>query len=88
LDELGIPRVEQDDHRAGGFSHGLVDQFERMLRALAEPAERDVWSLAGGHSAYVFDLDLAGDHLVSRRGHDRCDESEAILRSLAIGTRR
>jgi hypothetical protein len=30
-------------------------------------------------SANVFDFDLSGDHLVSQRGHDRCDESEAIL---------
>ena len=60
-------------------SRTILSISERMLRALAEPDERDVWSLAGGHSADVFDLDLTGDHLVSRRGHDRCDESEAIL---------
>ena len=52
---------------------------ERVLGALAEPDERDVRSLSGGHGADVFDLDLARDHLVSERDHDRGDEREAVL---------
>ena len=79
LDELGVPGVDQDDYRAGGFSDDLVDQLECVLRALAEPDERDVGSLSGGHGGHVFDLDLAGDHLVSERDHGRRDEREPVL---------
>ena len=79
LDELGVARVEQDDHRAGGFAHDLVDQVERVLRALPEPDERDVGSLSGGHGADVRDVDLARDHLVAEGDHDRGDQREAIL---------
>ena len=79
LDELGIAGVDQDDHRAGGLPHDLVDQVERMLRAVTEPDERDVGPLPGGDGAHVLDLDLARDHLVSEGGHDRRDQSQPIL---------
>ena len=71
LTKLGIARVEQDDHRAGGLAHDLVDQLERVLGALPEPDERDVGPLPGGHRADVVDLDLARDHLVAQADHDR-----------------
>ena len=79
FDEFGVSGVDQDDYGAGGFSDDLVDQFERVLRALAEPDERDVGSLSGGYGGDVFDLDLAGDHLVSERDHGGGDEREAVL---------
>ena len=79
FDELRVACVEQDDHRAGGLAHDLLDQVERVLRALSEPDERDVGSLSGGHGADVRDVDLARDHLVSEGDHDRGDEREAIL---------
>jgi hypothetical protein len=50
-----------------------------VLGALTESDERDVGSFAGGHGAYVFDVDLAGDHLVSERDDDRGDERKAVL---------
>jgi hypothetical protein len=50
-----------------------------MLRAVAEADERDVGSLASGHGSHVLDLDLARDHLVAQRGHDRGDDGQAIL---------
>ena len=59
--------------------HDPVDQIERVLRALAEPDERDVGSLPGGHRADVLDLDLARDHLVPEGDHDRGDKREPIL---------
>jgi hypothetical protein len=31
LDKGGIGRVEEDDHRAGGFADDLVNQSERMV---------------------------------------------------------
>ena len=71
--------MDQDDHRAGGLLDDLLDQVERVLGALAEPDERDVGSLPGGHRADVFDLDLARDHLVPERSDDRRDERQAIL---------
>ena len=79
LMNFGSRRVEQDDHRAGRLAHDLLDQAQRVLRALAEPDERDVGSLPGGRGSDVRDLDLARDHLVSEGRHDRGDEREAIL---------
>ena len=78
-DELRVSSVDQDDYRAGGCSDDLIDQLERVLRALAEPDERDVGSLSCRHGGHVFDLDLAGDHLVSELDHGRRDEREAVL---------
>jgi hypothetical protein len=37
LDEVRIGRVDQDDDRAGGLLHDLLDQLERVPGALAEP---------------------------------------------------
>ncbi len=69
FDEFGVSGVDQDDYGAGGFSDDLVDQFERVLGALAESYERDVGALSGGDGGDVFDLDFAGDYLVSERDH-------------------
>ena len=78
-DEFRVSCMDKDDYRAGGFSDDLVDQFECVLRALTEPDERDVGSLSCCHGGHVFDVDLAGDHLVSERDHGRRDEREAVL---------
>ena len=48
-------------------------------RALAESDQCDVGSLAGGDLTDVRDVDLARDHLVSERDHDRSDERQAVL---------
>ena len=79
LDEGRIGRVEQDDHRARGLADDLLDQPEGVIGARPEPDERDVGSLAGGHGADVFDLDLARDHLVPQGRDDRHYERETIL---------
>jgi hypothetical protein len=79
LDEPGIGGVEEDDHRAGGLVHDLLDQTQRMAGALAQADERDVRSLPRRHRPDVFDVDLARDHLVPKSGDDRCDESQPIL---------
>ena len=79
LDERRIRRMEQDDHRAGGLLHDLLDQAERMLGALAESDERDVRPLPGGDRPDVLDLDLACDHLVTESDDNRHDQLQAIL---------
>jgi hypothetical protein len=78
-DEVGIARVQENDHGAGGLPHDLVDQIECVVRALSEADQRDVRSLAGGHGTHVLDVDLPCDHLMSERDHERGDEREAIL---------
>jgi hypothetical protein len=50
-----------------------------VFGAFPETDQRDVGSLAGAHRAEVCDLDLACDHLVPQRHHDRRDQSQAIL---------
>jgi len=71
LDEGGIARVDQHDHGTGGFAHDLVDQFERVVGALAESDQGDVGPLAGGYGTNVFDVDLAHDYLVPQVRDDR-----------------
>jgi hypothetical protein len=71
--------VQEGDDRAGGFADDRVDQSEGVLGAGAESDERHIWSFAGGDGPDVFDLDLACDHLVAERDHDRDDELEAVL---------
>ena len=79
LDEAGIGRVDQRDHRAGRLADDPLDQAEGVIRARAEADERDVGSLPGGDRSDVFDVDLARDHLVPQCRDDRGDEREAIL---------
>ena len=73
--------MDQDDHRAGGFPHDLVDQLERVLGTFAEPDKRDVGSLPGGHRTDVLDIDLARDHLVSQR-RPRSERPEPAILAL------
>ena len=79
LDERRVGRVEQGDHRARCLVDDLLDQTERVLRALAEPDERDVRTLLRGHGADELDVDLTRDHLVPERGDDLRNELQAIL---------
>ena len=71
--------MQQHDHGAGGFAHDLVDQVERVFRALSESDERDVGSFPAGHGSDVFDFDLAGDDLVAERDDNRRYRREAVL---------
>ena len=77
-DEGGIGRVDEEDHRARGFMHDLVDHCEGMLRALAEADQGDIGSLPGGHDSDVYNVDLAGDHLVPEVRDHRRDERQPI----------
>jgi len=78
-EEVRVGLVEQCDHRARRRLDDPGDEAERVLGALAEPNERHVWTLAGGYGSHVGDLDLARDHLVTERGHERRNERKAIL---------
>ena len=71
--------MDEEDHRARGLLHDLVDQGEGVLRALAEADQRDIGSLPGGHGSDVRDVDLAGDHLVPELRDHRRDERQPIL---------
>ena len=70
--------MEEDDHRAGSFSHDLLDQSECVIRVGAETDERHVRPFPGGDRADLLDVDLAGDHLVPECRDDRSDEGQAI----------
>ena len=78
LDEPRIWGVQQDNHRASGFMHDLVDQVERVLGALAQADQRNVGSLPGGDRADVRYINLSSDHLMAKRDHDRRDERETV----------
>jgi len=71
VDELAVIGLEDRDYGAGGLADDLVDQVERVLAAFAEADQGDVGAFAGGQSGDVFDLDRAGDHLVSEARDDR-----------------
>jgi hypothetical protein len=77
--EFRIRRMQERDNRAGRFVDDLLDQLERMLRALAETDERDIRLLARGYRSDLADLDLRSDHLVPEAGDKGCDVGEAIL---------
>jgi hypothetical protein len=79
LDEAGVARVEEDDHGARCFPNDLVDQLQRVLRAVPEAHQRDVGTLPGGDRSDVGDLDLARDHLMPQSHHDRGHEGQASL---------
>ena len=74
LTNSGIGRVDEDDHRAGGLLHDLLDQGESVIGALAEPYEGHVRTLPGGDRTHVVDLDLTGDHLMPEGGDYGCYE--------------
>jgi hypothetical protein len=71
--------VEQGDHRAGGLLHDLLDEPERVRRALPEPDERDVGAFPRRRGSDVRDVDLARDHFMPEGGDDRCDKGESVL---------
>ncbi len=77
-DEVGIGRVDEGDHGAGGLVHDLLDQLERMLGALAKANEGDVRPFPRRHCSDVLHLDLARDHLVPESGDDLRDDRQAI----------
>jgi hypothetical protein len=79
LDELWGGCVQQRDHGAGGLTNDLLDQFQRVLGALAKPDERDVGSLPGRDSPDVFDLNLTCDDLMAKGNHDRGDERKMVF---------
>src|SRR5687767_11624186 len=71
--------MEEGDHRAGRFPHDLLDQAERVLRAVAEPDECNVGSFPRRHGTDVLHLDLARDDLMTESRNDRSHERQAIL---------
>ena len=72
-------QLEQDDHRAGGFADNLVDQFECVVGALAEPNKRNIGALSRGRRADILDLDLAGDHLMTEAHDDRSNKRQTVF---------
>jgi hypothetical protein len=78
LTKKGIGRVDQEDYRARGLLHDLVDQGEGMLRALSETDQRDFGSRPGGYGSDVLDVGLVGDHLVSEVRDYRRGERQPI----------
>ena len=73
-----VSRREQRDHRAARLVDDLGDQLERMLRAQAEPDERDVRMLSRGHLSDFPDVDLARDDLVPESGDDLREQVEPV----------
>jgi hypothetical protein len=74
-----IGRMEERDDRAGRLVDDLLDQLQRMLRALAEADERNVWVLARCHRPHLAHLDLRDEHLVPEPGDDGRDIGKTIL---------
>jgi hypothetical protein len=58
--------------------HDLLDELERVLRALTEADEGDVRTFPRRHPSHVLDLDLARDHLVPQGGDNPRDGCQAI----------
>ena len=71
--------MQERNDRAGGLVDDLLDQLQRMLRALAEADEGDVRVLPRCDRADLADLDLRGDHLVPQAGHDGRNGGKTIL---------
>ncbi len=66
VDEAGVVDREQRNHGAGCFTHDPADVVKRVLRALAQPDERDVGTLLARHLAHLFNVELARDHRVTK----------------------
>jgi hypothetical protein len=49
-----------------------------MVGVEAEPDQRDIGALSGGHRADFRDLDLASDHLVAEPGDDPGEQLQSI----------
>jgi hypothetical protein len=71
--------VEERDNRACRFVDNALDQFERMLRALAETDERNIRLFAGRYGSNLSDIDLGSDHFVPDVGDEVYDLCQAIL---------
>ena len=80
--------MQEHDDGARGFAHDLVDQHQRMRRALTQADEGDVGTLPGGDGADVGDIDLTRDHVVAEATTIGATNAKRSLRSLAISTRR
>jgi len=61
-----------------GLADDLRYQLQRMLGVQAEPDQRDIGPLSGGHRPDLFHVDLAGDHLVPEPGHDLGKQLEPL----------
>jgi len=73
VDEVLVSCVEDEDDRAGGVADDLLDQFERVLGALAEPDERDVGMFLAGQLDDLLDVQFLPDDLVAERAGDLGD---------------
>jgi len=78
-DELWVRSMQQDDHRACGGADDLVDELERVLRAVAESDQRDIGSFPRGQGTDVLGIHIPRDDLVAERDHDWGDEGEPVL---------
>jgi len=78
-DEFMIGCVKESHDRAGRLVDDLLDQLQRMLRALAEADERNVWVLTRGHCPDLAHLDLRDEHLVPKPSDDGRDSGKTIL---------
>jgi GTP-binding protein LepA len=77
--EFRIRFVQKRNNRAGSFVDDLLDQLERMLRALSEADERYIRLFAGGHRSNLADLDLRCNHLVPEAADDFGDNDQSVL---------
>jgi hypothetical protein len=68
--------MQQNDHRAGGLTNDLLDQSERVFRALTEPNQRDLRSLPGGHGPHLVHIDFPRDDLVPEHVNDQRDQRD------------
>ena len=78
MDVGGVFGREQRDHRTGCLADDFRDQFERMLGVQAEPDQRDVGPLPGGHRPDLLDVNLARNDLVPEPGHDPGQQLEPV----------
>ena len=56
----------------------LLDQPERASRGAADPDQRDVGVFLRCHCGDCFDVDVAGDDLVSQSGDDLREQLEPL----------
>jgi hypothetical protein len=64
LHVLGIPRVEERDHRTGRLVHDPGDHRERVLAVQADPHQRDVREKLPGEGPDLLNFERACDHRV------------------------
>jgi signal transduction histidine kinase len=73
-----IPRGQQGDHGARGFTDDLRDQLQGMLRAQTEADERYVGTFPLCRGSDFLDVDLAGDDLVAAPDYDLSKELQPV----------